>query len=154
MKRAAPIARAPLGALKRAALLMLLGLPLLAAFRADFPLCPSAGLLGIPCPGCGLTRATAALLEGQFAEAFALHPLAFALAPLYASAMAAVAWDFVRGPRATARQAKRSWVASRLFTVSAVALLVLTLGVWGARFFGAFGGPAPVQTYGAWHEAH
>ena len=33
-------------------------------------------------------------------------------------------------------------------------LLALTLGVWGARFFGYFGGPAPVETFRAWADAH
>ena len=32
-------------------------------------------LFGIPCPGCGSTRAAVALIQGRFAEAFTYHPL-------------------------------------------------------------------------------
>lgn len=35
--------------------------------------------LGIPCPGCGMTRALRALLRMDFAAAFAFHPLIFAM---------------------------------------------------------------------------
>ena len=43
--------------------------------------------LGLPCPGCGLTRALAPFLQGNLERALALHPLA----PLVA-ADAAVGW--------------------------------------------------------------
>jgi len=35
---------------------------------------------GIPCPGCGLTRAFAHLAKGQWREAAADHPFSFVLA--------------------------------------------------------------------------
>jgi hypothetical protein len=38
--------------------------------------CPVRWALGVPCPGCGLTRATLALLGGHPAAAIAAHPLA------------------------------------------------------------------------------
>ncbi len=38
-------------------------------------LCLFHRLTGIACPGCGLTRAAAALAKGQFAESWRWHPL-------------------------------------------------------------------------------
>ena len=38
-------------------------------------LCWVQALFGFPCPGCGSTRAAAALFRGHFAEAFVWHPL-------------------------------------------------------------------------------
>ena len=38
--------------------------------------CPFHGLTGLPCPGCGLTRAGARLLEGDWAAMWRLHPFA------------------------------------------------------------------------------
>jgi hypothetical protein len=69
-----------------------LGAPLLGALLAlvlqalepgrapAFTLCLFRGLTGIPCPGCGLTRAAIALLRGDWAAALLLHPLALVLA--------------------------------------------------------------------------
>ena len=37
--------------------------------------CPFYLLFGVPCPGCGITRAYRALLSGNVAEAFALNPM-------------------------------------------------------------------------------
>lgn len=47
--------------------------------------CPILALTGIPCPGCGLTRAWLAALGGRFAEAFAFHPLFWAVPVLLLS---------------------------------------------------------------------
>jgi len=37
--------------------------------------CLSRVLVGLPCPGCGLTRAGVLFLQGRFAESFRMHPL-------------------------------------------------------------------------------
>lgn len=110
----------------------------------DTPLCPTAFFFGVPCPGCGLTRATLALLHGDFAAALRFHPLAPLLAPLFAGAIAKVLIDYVRA--APPRPAP-AWWTTRTATLLASALLALTLGVWLARFAGYFGGPVPVESW-------
>jgi hypothetical protein len=116
------------------------------AALAGAPLCPMAALLGIPCPGCGLTRATLALLHGNLGAALHLHPLVLVLAPTYSLAIGVAVLSYVRGLPASAAAARaQSFVTSRAFTWAATALLALVVGVWAARFFGAFGGPAPVE---------
>lgn len=35
--------------------------------------CPSKAAVSFPCPGCGLTRASVALLHGDWAEALHMH---------------------------------------------------------------------------------
>jgi hypothetical protein len=119
----------------------------IAAVRFDVPLCPTALLFGIPCPGCGLTRATLALMSGSVGRAVDFHPLVFVLAPLFSGALAAAAVSFVRGQ---APRSGRAWLAGRAVTAAGWSLLVLVLGVWIARFFGAFGGPVPVTTARSW----
>lgn len=41
-------------------------------------LCPSRELLGLPCPGCGLTRSILLILQGRFAESWHLQPFGYA----------------------------------------------------------------------------
>ena len=50
-------------------------------------ICLTRRVFGLPCPGCGLTRGLAHLLQGNLSRAMALHPLA----PL-AAADAVVGW--------------------------------------------------------------
>jgi len=46
-----------------------------------YPQCPIHDLLHLQCPGCGATRAVAALLRGHFAEAMHLNALVTLLLP-------------------------------------------------------------------------
>ena len=41
--------------------------------------CPIQAITGFPCPGCGMTRAALALLQLDFARAFAMHPGVYVL---------------------------------------------------------------------------
>jgi hypothetical protein len=112
------------------------------------PLCPTALFFGIPCPGCGLTRATLALLQGDVAAAHHFHPLVFVLAPVFAFAIGVSLLDYVRGGAASA-PVVMSWLSVRARYRAAWGLLALTLAVWGARFAGYFGGPVPVENLDA-----
>jgi hypothetical protein len=93
--------------------------------------CPFALLTGIPCPGCGLGRATLALLSGDPRQAFHFHPLVFVALP----ALGGFGWLAFSSVR-----------NERVVTALAGALLVATVGVWIARFEGAFGGPVSVRS--------
>ena len=44
--------------------------------------CPVQHFTGVPCPGCGLSRAVYALLRLDFAAAFRYHPMVYVLPPV------------------------------------------------------------------------
>jgi hypothetical protein len=98
--------------------------------------CPVKAALGIPCPGCGLTRATLALLGGEFAAALRLH----AFAPVLLLGLAAVAAAAVLP--AARREAMASAVARfERRTKAAYVLLGAMLLYWSVRLLflpGAF----------------
>ena len=119
------------------------------AVHSDFPLCPLAGSFGIPCPGCGLTRATLALLHGDVRGALRFHPLVWLLTPLVVGVAATAAWNLLRAPGAPPR-AQALLSNGRIMTALATLVLALTLGVWLARFAGFFGGPVPVTSMREW----
>lgn len=107
---------------------------------AGIPLCPFALVTRHPCPGCGLTRATFALAHGHVHEALRFHPLCLVVVPLVIAMLAYNALTYVREGRVAAAESMQGTWLTRL----SVALAVLMLSVWIARFFGAFGGPVPV----------
>jgi len=125
-----------------------LRLALLALLLGAFALAVQTDF-GIPCPGCGLTRATLALLHGDVRGALRLHPLVWLLAPLFVGFVGAAALELVRGPTERAQPPRIDWT-SRKMNVAAAALLALTLSVWLARFAGYLGGPVPVTSMRAW----
>ena len=51
-------------------------------FQIHIP-CVFRQITGYNCPGCGMTRAALAFLDGKFYQAFRFNMLIFILAPLY-----------------------------------------------------------------------
>ena len=92
-------------------------------------------MTGIPCPGCGMTRAWLAALRLDFAAAFAYHPL-FWIVPIVF--MLAMAHDEI-----TSSQVQRA------IDVILVAMCVCVVAIWLVRLVDPadagllFGGHAP-----------
>ena len=78
-------AAAPLAVLLAAAIVFLVFPPAQYGF---YPQCPVYHYLHLLCPGCGGTRAVAALLHGQIVEALRLNPLITLLTPVAMTYMA------------------------------------------------------------------
>jgi hypothetical protein len=95
-----------------------------------FPTCILRLALGVPCPACGLTRATLAAMHLDFGAALRWHPLSLAL--IAATALTGVA-AFVASDR----------VWKKMVVVTTGAAGVLLIVVWVMRFAGWFGGPVP-----------
>jgi hypothetical protein len=87
-------------------------------------ICPFALVTGHACPLCGGTRAAAAVVRGDWAAAWDLHPLVFLALPAMA-----VAWGWWLG-------ATRGWwapVSVRATNRIMAVLGILGLAVWLAR---------------------
>jgi hypothetical protein len=83
LRRRRYIAHAWLAAALLLCVALLLGPPGVGRF---WPACPVHALLGFDCPGCGATRALAALLRGHLGVALRLNALFVLLLPLAAAA--------------------------------------------------------------------
>ncbi len=94
-------------------------------------------ILGIPCPGCGMTRAARFALHGDFGAATRMHPLWLVVMPACAALAIAEGVGFARHGR-WGIGIESAWT-KRIGAIVVAALVV----VWLARFFGAFGGPVP-----------
>ena len=118
--------------------------PLLIGELGGVTLCPTAGLTGFPCPGCGLTRAGLELLRGRVAQAWAYHPLIFVVGPAVALYLMVLTIDAF-WPLAWFRTSSTQHRVS----LAGLMLAILLFGVWIARFAGAFGGPVATDA-GFW----
>jgi hypothetical protein len=68
-------------------------------FARLLPACPLHAWTGLPCPGCGATRAALALTRGDLAGALAHNPLvALGLVGLLGAGALAPLWVWARGP--------------------------------------------------------
>ena len=84
-----------------------------------YPACPIHQYLGILCPGCGATRALAALLHGRFVEALRLNALFVLLLP----AMLALAIESYRRALRTGSFRWPQPPAAALYTTLAAAAI-------------------------------
>lgn len=84
-----------------------------------YPKCLSHQLLGIHCPGCGLTRAAHSLLNGRPAQAFAYNPLLVLLSPYLLAALVRSTWFWLWGtePRRSLFPVRYSWLFLAVFIV-------------------------------------
>jgi hypothetical protein len=127
---------------KRRHALWTAALPLLtlgALALIDAPLCPTRLFFGLPCPGCGLTRATLALLRFDWAGVWRFHPLAPIMAPLVIGTLGKPILEELGWiPRG------KVWI--RLSQAVWVALAVAFFGLYAARLAGLLGGlPDPLD---------
>lgn len=102
--------------------------------------CPVASLVHAPCPTCGATRSSLALLHGDLHGAL-LNPFAPVMLALLGGFAARLVFVAVRDGHT------RRFGEGRLVELMLRSLMVtlgLAIVVWIARFFGAFGGPVPV----------
>lgn len=97
---------------------------------AAFVLCPLRRFTGLPCPGCGLTRAFAHLAKGEWSAAVRAHPLAPLLAAELAGAW--IAW----GGAAAARlrtSVPRAWARPWSWEAVALGHVAVLVAVWLGR---------------------
>ena len=88
-----------------------------------YPTCPIHQFLGIDCPGCGATRALAALLRGHLLEALRLNALFVLLLPAVLALAAesyrrAIQPDRFRWPQPPAPALYATLAAAAVFTVA------------------------------------
>ncbi len=88
--------------------------------------CPFYLLTGLPCPGCGLTRAFVCLGHGQIVSSLHWHPLGFVLYAACVFVWAVRGWEWARG-------ANIPWAWGRAWGRWSRAGLVLLLGFGAAR---------------------
>jgi hypothetical protein len=95
------------------------------AGEAASSICLLRRLFHLPCPGCGMTRAFAALAKGDWSAAVALHPLAPVL--LAELVLGWVAWGIALASRGTLRPFRPDRIQA-LLLANLAALVALWLG--------------------------
>ncbi len=88
-----------------------------------YPLCPIHEYLGVLCPGCGATRALAALLHGRVADAIRLNALFVLLLPFalffaIRSYARALRQDEFRWPQPPAAAIYATLAVAAVFTIA------------------------------------
>ena len=105
-------------------------------FLLDVPSCPSRFVVGIPCPGCGFTRATSALLHGELLRAWSYHPLVFLLFPL----LCAITFQEARRAFKPTRPGRLPRLLDAIPGRGWLGIGLLMIAVWVLRLLGYLGG--------------
>lgn len=95
--------------------------------------CTFADVTGLPCPGCGLTRAGSALLRGDWQSAVQFHPFSplFAILGLFVAAGALLPLAWVRQLAARVTLFERKTLLTTVFWVGLLCFSLLRiLGFW------------------------
>lgn len=77
--------------------------------------CPYRAVTGMPCPGCGMTRAVHFLMHADVVRAFSYNPLLFLAAP--------VALAFAVAPHLVGEQRGGRWRTSLAWIMLAITLM-------------------------------
>ena len=85
---------------------------------------------GAPCPGCGMTRACLALLRGDVAASFSLHPMAIPVALVAAAALALAVHEGATGRPTFRGLAERRAGTFAVVLLSSFALLWVVRVLW------------------------
>lgn len=109
-------------------LFLVLGFSIILALNIK---CIIRTLIGIPCPGCGMTRAWIEAINLNFYEAFKFHPL-FLLAPIL------IILIIIRGKESTDKYTK-------YIDISIVVIIILFLGVYVFRMYRYFPSDIPMN---------
>ena len=88
-----------------------------------YPVCPFHAVTGLLCPGCGGTRALAALLHGNLAEAVQDNALIVSLLPLITGYLGFALYRHLRNDDAI-------WPAIGRVEIAALGVIALGFSVW------------------------
>lgn len=85
----------------------------LAGYLLGISLCPMVRLTGLPCPGCGMTRAAALFFQGHWKRAWQMHPFVYTLPVL-------AVWAFASRYAAGRDSRLLKWTVSAVLALSIV----------------------------------
>lgn len=98
-----------------------------------YSLCPMVMVTGLPCPGCGLTRAGFALLRLDLAGAYRIHPFIYPIAGY----MVVFGWNrYIMGRR-----------MGKKLKAGLIVLMALAILFYGWRMWMYFPGEPPMSYY-------
>jgi hypothetical protein len=95
--------------------------------------CMFRSITGIPCPGCGMGKASILLSQGELYSAFLMHPLAI---PFAIAALAAIVWliyDLIRK-----KESFLPLMTRKMKWPYFIVLMAVVTGVWGWNILKAF----------------